>query len=747
MKNFELTRKTPRDNGVVHLSYIHLLFLVSGFPALIYQLIWQRSLFAVFGVNIESVTIVVTVFMLGIGFGALLGGIISKSAGKYSLHLFGLIEIAIGLFGHFSLNLMEWLNRYSLDASQGDVVTLSFIFLLFPTLLMGASFPLLTGFLVRISDNVGRSVGDLYFVNTMGSALACAYGALFLFRWLGQQGSVDLAALLNLMVGLGAFIICMLLRKPKTNAVTSADIKETPIQKNGASLLHLPFAAALLAAGMTGYIALSHEIVWVRVFSFASQGTASSFVLMLCAYLAGLGIGARWSQKFCINKVDQKRVLAVFLYAILFASLLGFIVVPAVGVTVFYGDYWWALPLVALVTSVFGALLPLISHFSISPDKNAGYRLGAIYMANVLGAASGSFVTGFVLMDLWPLKHIVLGLTLLGLVVAFIVLHYMKLARMSLLLAGMVALIWWSVDPLFDNLYERLQEKANYEDGYSFRHTVENRHGVISVTPDGQVYGGGEYDGAFNIDPINDNNGIFRAYGVALLHENPKNVLMVGLSSGSWAKVIAHHPRLEKLTIVEINPGYLEIIAKNPIVASILQNPKVNIIIDDGRRWLSAHPERKFDMVVMNTTQHWRANITNLLSLEFMDLVRSHLDKDGVFYFNTTGSQRVQLNGALSYPYALRFYNFIAVSDAPILANWERFRKTLINYTIDKQQVFNLENPNHRETLELLMQRVDGLHSPTPIPKGVESRERLLSRIPPQPPVTQDNMGLEWSRL
>ena len=76
------------------------------------------------------------------------------------------------------------------------------------------------------------------------------------------------------------------------------------------------------------------------------------------------------------------------------------------------------------------------------------------------------------------------------------------------------------------------------------------------------------------------------------MHPDPKQVIMIGLSSGSWAQVIANNPHLEHMTIIEINPGYLDIIKKYPDVASILTNPKIDIQIDDGRRWLRRHPER-----------------------------------------------------------------------------------------------------------------------------------------------------------
>ena len=74
------------------------------------------------------------------------------------------------------------------------------------------------------------------------------------------------------------------------------------------------------------------------------------------------------------------------------------------------------------------------------------------------------------------------------------------------------------------------------------------------------------------------------------MHPLPKHVLMIGLASGSWAQVIANDKDVEDETIVEINPGYLPLIGKQPEVESLLRNPKVHIVIDDGRRWLVAHP-------------------------------------------------------------------------------------------------------------------------------------------------------------
>jgi spermidine synthase len=180
-------------------------FLLSGFAALVYQVVWQRSLFTIFGVNIESVTLVVTVFMLGLGFGSLAGGALSKREPRLLLLWFATIELAIGIFGAISLELFKRVGEATLGASPPVTGAATFFLLLPPTLMMGSTLPLLVRFAVIRSGNVGRSVGLLYFVNTLGSSLAALVTVLFLMRSLGQQRSVLAAATLNVLVAAVAF--------------------------------------------------------------------------------------------------------------------------------------------------------------------------------------------------------------------------------------------------------------------------------------------------------------------------------------------------------------------------------------------------------------------------------------------------------------------------------------------------------------------------------------------------------------
>ncbi len=137
------------------------LFFFSGFPALIYQLTWQRALFRIFGVNIESVTIVVTAFMLGLGLGSLAGGWLSKRRGIPLLPLLGGIELMTGAFGLLSLKIFDRVSAFTIGLPLPATAAVSLALVIVPTLLMGATLPILVGHLVRRSGHVGSALGLL----------------------------------------------------------------------------------------------------------------------------------------------------------------------------------------------------------------------------------------------------------------------------------------------------------------------------------------------------------------------------------------------------------------------------------------------------------------------------------------------------------------------------------------------------------------------------------------------------------
>ncbi len=181
-------------------SILHGVFFISGLAAILYQFIWQRVLFTLYGCNIEAITIVVTAFMLGLGLGSLAGGSLSRRSGLRLPAVFAALELGIGIYGLISLPLFRFVGAFTAGASDLATAVLSFTLVFVPTLLMGATLPVLLMDAVRRSGNVGGALGNLYFTNTLGSAMGAFVSGLWIFGSLGQSGAVRLAAFLNLLV-------------------------------------------------------------------------------------------------------------------------------------------------------------------------------------------------------------------------------------------------------------------------------------------------------------------------------------------------------------------------------------------------------------------------------------------------------------------------------------------------------------------------------------------------------------------
>ena len=204
----------------------------------------------------------------------------------------------------------------------------------------------------------------------------------------------------------------------------------------------------------------------------------------------------------------------------------------------------------------------------------------------------------------------------------------------------------------------------------SITHFVANRHGVIHTitTPQGDsVFGGNVYDGMATVDVDANSNRLDRLYMLALLKPDANRVLFVGMSTGAWVRAIQGFPNVERIDVVEINPAYIDLAGSYAPLAPLLQDPRIHIHIDDGRRWLRRNPQKRFDLVVQNTTYFWRANAGNMLSREYFSEVKTHLYPDGVVISNTTGSFDALATSRAVFGHAYRYVNFVYASERPLV--------------------------------------------------------------------------------
>jgi spermidine synthase len=469
-------------------------------------------------------------------------------------------------------------------------------------------------------------------------------------------------------------------------------------------------------------------------------------------------LGSLAVETICRNssRKDSQHWLAMVGRFVIAANLIGFLVIPFLSNVTRWFSYQRAFPAVVIAAAALGAAFPLVAHAAIPPDSRSGARLSYLYLSNIVGSAAGSFIIGFILFDHFTLRQISLALALAGIATGAVLLVAASArGKVVIFSAASFALACTLIalsHPLFDRTYERLFFKSVWKppDGLSsqqFQDVIETKSGVVTVSdgwPAGRlVIGDGALEARFTTDLhfTSAYNFLTPPYALSAIHPNPKRVLMIGLGCGSWAEIIANHPQLEKLTVIEINPGYLTLIARYPEVAALLHNPKVEIVIDDGRRWLVHHPSEQFDVIVMNTMYHLRNHASALLSVEFAELARRALKPGGIWFYNTTFSTRALRTGIAMFPYGVRVRNCLAASDSPIVVDKERWRRVLQSYKMNGHPVF--DEANDRLFLDHFVSLADTL-GPNDNWDDLETRDNMCRRLSTAKLITDDNMGDEW---
>ena len=699
-------------------------FVLSGFAALVYQVAWQRALLTIYGVNAESVTVVVTAFMLGLGLGSLVGGWVADRARVDLLRVFAVIEGVVCAYGIGSLALFARVGEITGPSGAGTVFLATFALVLLPTALMGATLPLLVGHAARRSGNVGRSLAILYFANTLGGAVAAVVTAIVLLRHFGLHASVLVAAAVNAVVAV--LVLGVRQRTPAASKAGKREEKKGGGAGSGDAASSRRLAWAMGCAALVGFVSLSWEILWLRIYTFASGGTISIFGLFLGIYLLGIAFGSLVARHNC-TAGTARRADKIARTAGLVASAAGvtaFLHSPLAAWVSEYGPPVIAMAVAAAAGGMYGTILPLVTHSAVPADGRTGRRVANVYLANIVGASLGSALTGFVLLDVFGMAASSAALLGLSAVLAATLLWATgsRPYRRSIAAVAVVAALLVVIGPtLYGSLYERLLWKMPAAEEHSFADLVETRAGVVAVTADGTVFGTGAYDGRLNTSLDDDRNMIYRAYGLGALHPTPRRVLMLGLGSGSWAQVVAHLPGVEELVVVEINAGYLEIVGRYGTVAGLLTNPKVTIVVDDGRRWLSRAADARFDVIVANVTFHWRINVTHLLSREFFELATSRLTPDGVLYFNATHSAEVMRTACTSFRSGLRFGSFVAVGNSEVQFDVAAFKRTIRTAVVDGRRpvqqpdawltdnLARLVAPGHLEACPGILARTSGV--------------------------------------
>ena len=644
-----------RLRGDRQLRLAGFLFVLSGVAALIYQVAWQRILALHGGVGLYSVTMIVAAFLAGLGLGSHVGGVASaRLSRRAALRAFMVLEVAIGVAGALSpFVYYDWLYPLAspLPSPSWQAGLLHFAALMPPTALMGMSLPFLVRATVADVESAGRIVGTLYGCNLVGAAIGAAGGTWMLMPWLGIRGAVMVAAVANLAAGTGAW---WMLR-------AGDDLTEEGGARPGASVEEpggRPLALWLGLYGLSGFTALSLEILWFRLVDVAVKSTAFTFGTVLGIYLLGSAAGCLLTAPRVARLRHPLRAflliqVALLVYSAAVVVALGLFPPGTAGLGWF--DTYWAryggfapgherdamamfrlyglLPLVLFgpPTVLMGAAFPVLQRAVHDDPRVSGRNVGYLQAVNILGCVAGSLLVGLVGLQTLGTAGALRGVMLAG--QAFPVIGMWHYGR-AFVWPSMALLVLTAALPGQDSVWRRLHGVT----GRVAAHVLEDATGVVAVTPELGV-GGRRWRLSINGKgnswfPF---GGVHTTLGAApvAVHSAPVDIALIGLGSGDtvWAAASAAHAR--RLTVFELSapqPSLLRLLNDAdvlPDLQALLGDPRVQVVVADGRKALAAGAER-YDVIEADAVFPSAAYSGHLYSVEFFEIGASRLKPGGL---------------------------------------------------------------------------------------------------------------------
>jgi len=682
-------------------SLLAAVFFVSGLTSLICQVAWQRLLTVNYGVGAVSITLIVSVYMSGLGLGSLVGGWLAERS-RRPLALFAGIEGGLGIAGGASVPLILALGRLSAESSPAASFVCLFAFLLVPTLLMGITLPLLVTIFTRITRDFIYSVSHLYFVNTLGAAFGAVLTSYALVSLLGLDGCIYLAAAINVV--LAAVILAA---SPK--ALQPAAQAERPDAKaEGSGGLRLTYALVLA----TGFVAIGYEIVWYRVIGVLVKDSPYAFSSVLAVYLLGIALGSRAIHRHLVRHpvANRRHLFCVLQFLIGLTVLITFVgyfylsrYAPLQGLAhlSFSSDvhpslalfargrsshlfedayllldvFLWPLAFLLVPTMLMGASFPLVSSLAFSPGGGAGRAVGTTYFFMVVGNVLGGLLTGLVLLPALGTELTVLAFGSIGLFFGFAtgvpkggrLSGIVRMVGVFLLLLGNVA-----VFPRPGALYAAMHVapfeagSARFEEGLdAVVLTYENGDRLRNFI-NGQGHG-------YRPGPL------FLAEAIEGLSfaSSPRSVLVIGFGAGSITEAALVPVEVQQVTVVELCGSAITNLRTFPVLAGILGDRKVRLVIDDGRRFLQRTDEL-FDVILMDPLRTTTAYSNNLHSRQFFELAGRHLAPGGILMVGGLSDCPVIPRTLLEeFGYVRAYTNFCLASRTPLGRNDDRYERLL----------------------------------------------------------------------
>ena len=654
-----------------HKFLLFSMFCLSGFCGLVYQIVWLRKAFAIFGVITPIISVVVSVFMLGLFLGSWAGGkwikTITRKLSVSAIYLYAAAEFVIGLGGIAVPYLFLFGDRFLLPMGN----TGSFTYLFFSGLLiavamlpwcifMGTTYPFMMAFLEEHYPEKKNGFSFLYLANVIGAMIGTLLTALFLIEIFGFKHTLFIAACMNFTVSLLAVLLGISFRHNRLSSIlATSKVSEKKHQiEEDIEKPSTPYLTRTILF-ITGFCSMGMEVIWARAFTPALGTLIYSFAALLFTYLLATCIGS-----YLYRRHRDKHITWGIPLVIAMLSVSAFFPVVFADWRV---PFLSRLPVLCIFPICFllGYLTPkLIDEYSGGdPDK-----AGTVYAINIAGCVLGPLVASYLLLPFFGSR---ISIIILTLPILWLFIKHWGVLRSTpvwrAILTPVLAVI------LFCSLFI----SVSFEEGFKkFNGVIRHDYTATVVSYEYCLQKGLLVNGVgmTYLTPITKD---MAHMPLAFLNHKPESALMICLGMGTTFRSLVSWGI--DVTAVELVPSVKDAFGYYHADANtVLSQPNVKIIIDDGRRYLR-RTEEKFDVITIDPPPPFPAAGSSLLySEEFYSLIRSRLKPDGILqqWFPGDGNRdtlaAVTTSLTRSFPYVLMYrsvegwgYHYLA-STSPI---------------------------------------------------------------------------------
>jgi spermidine synthase len=621
-----------------------LLSFGSGVAALIYEIVWFQILELVIGSSAVSLGLLLATFMGGTCLGSLI--LPRLIPPRYDpLRIYAAIETGIAFLAILVLMLTP--AGYGLKSLllRGAVAAGC---LMPPTVLMGATLPMLSR---RVeTSRYGMSwAGFFYCANIVGAVVGCLAAGFYLLRKFDVMTATYVAASINAaMAAIGWFA------SDSLPPAARAALPLFPGESNGRTncdwgSIKLP---VYIAIALSGLCAMAAETIWTRLLGLLFGASVYTLSIVVAVFLAGLGIGSSIGSLLC--RTIRRPSLALGCCQLLCAGAIAWTAYILGAALPFWpinpsltSNIWFTFQLDmnravwALLppTLLWGASFPLALAAVRSKARDAGILVGGVYAANTLGAIVGALCATLLLIA-WigtqRSEQLLIALSMVSglcLLIPQVSSAKLRIAAWSLSAIVLAALLINSVPPISKLLVAHGRYAATWAGKSDIVYAREGLNASVAVS---NFPGGARtfhVAGKIQASNVPRDMRLQRMLGhlTTLTTVHPRSVLVIGCGAGITAGAVSVDPRVERLSIVEIERIVPEAAAayfgENNF--DVLRNPKVQVHIDDGRHYLLTTSER-FDAITADPLDPWVKGAANLYTKEFFEVVKQRLNPGGV---------------------------------------------------------------------------------------------------------------------